>query len=52
MKHVLSPLRKYGRLPAKTDQVEETIRTASRIAGPVALVIGYIGAYLLFRYLF
>ena len=52
MKHVFSPFRKYAALPAKSDATEEAIQTMSRVAGPLALLIGYAGAFALFWYLF
>ncbi|WP_189338346.1 hypothetical protein [Sphingobium sp. SCG-1] len=52
MKHVFSPFRKYAELPAKADPIEDATHMVSRVAGPVALLIGYAGAFALFWYLF
>ncbi|MDX3909703.1 MAG: hypothetical protein QHC67_07770 [Sphingobium sp.] len=55
MKHVFWSTKKDGESSSAfqidVDPVELRIRRLSRIAGPVALCLGYVGVYVLFRYL-
>jgi len=56
MKHVFSSMKKdKDRLTAllpDIDPIEARIETVSRVAGPIALILGYIAIYALYRYFF